>query len=83
MSGPNPTIPDSRGSTDQVEWLLDRGKEAILGRDPVTGLWLHPLVIPGAKVICREPDVEPGATNDPADAIITYVTRVRFDLTPA
>lgn len=83
VSGPDPAIPDSRGTVEQVEWLADAARAGILGRDPTTGLWLHPLVIAGANVMCREPDAEPGATNDPGDAIISYVSRFRFDLTPA
>jgi hypothetical protein len=39
--------------------------------------------VPGAKVICRELDTEPGGTSDPSDAIMSYVQRFRFDLTAA
>lgn len=83
VSGPDPTKPDSRGVADQAEWMADRARKAFLGRDPATGLWLHPLTIPGAKVTARSLDVEAGGTNDPADAIMSYVQRFRFDLTPA
>lgn len=83
VSGPDPTKPDSRGVADQAEWMGDKARTAILGRDPVTGLWLHTLTIPGAKVIGRSLDTEPGGTNDPSDAIMSYVQRFRFDLTPA
>lgn len=83
VSGPDPAKPGSVGSVDQAEWLVDKVKRAILGRDTGTGQWVAPLTIPGVKVMCREPDVEPGGTNDPTDAIISYVIRFRFDLTPA
>ncbi|MGW1468552.1 hypothetical protein ACWCPT_29925 [Streptomyces sp. NPDC002308] len=83
VSGPDPSRPGSAGAVDQVEWLADKVKRAVLGRDTGTGRWAVPLAIPGVKVMCRDPDVEPGATNDPADAIISYVIRFRFDLTPA
>ncbi|KIF66289.1 hypothetical protein HY68_36930 [Streptomyces sp. AcH 505] len=81
VSGPDPTDPDSFGVSDQSEWMADKTRKAILGRDPTTGLWLNQLDIPGAKVVCRELDTEPGATNDPSDAIMSYVQRFRFDLT--
>ena len=83
VSGPDPTKPGSTGSVDQAEWLADKARRAVLGRDPATGAWTSPLTIPGVKVMCREVDVEPGAVNDPADAIISYVIRFRFDLSPA
>ncbi|MEU9947105.1 hypothetical protein [Streptomyces sp. NPDC047939] len=81
VSGPDPNVPDSHGVADQAELMADLARKAILGRDQVTGLWLNELVIPGAKVVGRSPDVEPGGTNDPADAIMSYVQRFRFDLT--
>jgi hypothetical protein len=82
VSGPDPTVQDSRGVADQAEWMADKARTAILGRDPATGLWLRTLTIPGVKVIARSLDTEAGATNDPADAIMSYVQRFRFDLTP-
>ncbi|MDK0525006.1 hypothetical protein [Streptomyces sp. ML-6] len=83
VSGPAPTRPGSAGTLDQAELLADKARTTFLGRDPATGLWLHPLVIPGAKVMSRTLEVEPGATTDPTDGIISYVQRFRFDLTPA
>ncbi|MFJ9988563.1 hypothetical protein ACIQUD_31900 [Streptomyces globisporus] len=84
VSGPDPTRPDSYGVADQAEWMADKGREVAYGRDPATGLWLHQLVIPGARVIGRGPDSsEPGGSSDPADAIMSYVQRFRFDLTSA
>jgi hypothetical protein len=46
-------------------------------------LWVVALTVAGAKVMCRELETEPGGTSDPTDAIISYVQRFRFDLTPA
>lgn len=83
VSGPDPSKPGTVGDPDQVEWMADKAREAFLGRDPATGLWLHPLVIPGVSVIGRALDIEAGATNDPTDGIISYVQRFRLDLTPA
>lgn len=83
VSGPDPSKQDSRGIADQAEWMADKVRTAILGRDPVTGLWIRSLTIPGVKVIGRSLDTEPGGSSDPADAIMSYVQRFRFDLTPA
>lgn len=83
VSGPDPDVVDSAGTVDQAEWLADKAREAVLGRDPNTGLWLHPLTVTGVSVMGRALDTEPGGTNDPADAIISYVQRFRLDLTPA
>ncbi|MEU5660076.1 hypothetical protein ABZ802_31335 [Streptomyces sp. NPDC047737] len=83
VSGPDPTKPDSRGVADQAEWMADKARTAFLGRDPVTGLWLRTLTVPGVKVTGRSLDVEAGGTNDPADAIMSYVQRFRVALTPA
>lgn len=83
VSGPDPAKLESRGVADQAEWMADKARSAILGRDPATGLWLHALTIPGVRVIGRALDIEPGGTNDPSDAIMSYVQRFRFDLTPA
>jgi hypothetical protein len=81
VSGPDPNTPDSYGVADQAELMADLARKAVLGRDPATGLWLHALTIPDAKVIGRSPDAEPGGTSDPSDAIMSYVQRFRFDLT--
>ncbi|MEV2259214.1 hypothetical protein AB0J13_11205 [Streptomyces anulatus] len=83
ISGPDPSRPNSHGVADQAELMADEARTAILGRDPATGLWLYPLIVPGAKVIGRTLDTEPGGSSDPADAIMSYVQRFRFDLTPA
>ncbi|MGW1409481.1 hypothetical protein [Streptomyces sp. NPDC002403] len=83
VSGPDPARPASMGTLDQAELLADKARAAILGRDPVSGEWLHPLTIPGVKVMGRSLDTEPGGTNDPTDGIISYVQRFRLALTPA
>jgi hypothetical protein len=83
VSGPDPAKPNSSGTLDQAEWLADKARAAILGRDAASGEWTAPLAVPGAKVMCRELDTEPGGTSDPTDGIISYVLRFRFDLTPA
>ncbi|MET7792047.1 MULTISPECIES: hypothetical protein [Streptomyces] len=83
VSGPDPKDPDSFGVADQAEYMADKAREAFLGRNPATGLWLYTLTIPGARNIARSLDIEAGATNDPGDAIMSYVQRFRFDLTSA
>ena len=83
VSAPTPDTPGSYGVADQAEWMGDQARSAILSRDPNSGLWLHTLTIPGAKVIGRSLETEPGATSDQSDAIMSYVQRFRFDLTPA
>ena len=83
VSAPDPTDPDSYGTQDQLEWLEDKAREVILGRDPATGLWLHQLTVPGARVMGRRPDVEAGGTPDPADGIMSSAIRFAFDLTSA
>ncbi|WP_228981275.1 hypothetical protein [Streptomyces sp. DH12] len=83
VSGPKPGVSGSSGSIDQVEWMADKARDAVLARDPGTGLWLRPLTVPGVKNTGRSLDIEPGESSAPDDAIITYVQRFRFDLTPA
>ncbi|MGY0065239.1 hypothetical protein ACWY4P_53965 (plasmid) [Streptomyces sp. LZ34] len=83
VSGPTPGQSGSYGTLEQVEGMADKARTAFLGRDPTTGLWLHDLDIPGVSCICRELETEPGATNDPADGIISYVQRYRLGLTTA
>ncbi|GAA2770240.1 hypothetical protein XF35_39890 [Streptomyces platensis subsp. clarensis] len=83
VSAPDPAKPGSAGSAEQAEWLADKARTAFLARNPATGHWLHDLPVPGAVVMTRELDTEPGGTNDPADAIMSYVQRFRFTLTPA
>ncbi|MEU8469594.1 hypothetical protein AB0F30_17000 [Streptomyces sp. NPDC029006] len=83
VTGPDPTVQSSTGALDQAELWADKAREAILRRDPTTGLWVSALTVAGARVMCRELETEPGGTSDPSDGIISYVQRFRFDLTPA
>jgi hypothetical protein len=83
VSGPAAGSPGSTGTLEQAEGLADKARTAILGRDPATGQWLHPLTVTGTTCMCRELEIEPGATSDPADGIISYVLRFRLDLTAA
>lgn len=83
ISGPLASQPGSTGTLEQAEGLADKARTAILGRNAVTGRWLHALTVTGASCTCRELETEPGATSDPADGIISYVQRFRFGLTAA
>lgn len=83
VSAPDPQDPDSYGTQDQLEWMEDKAREAILGRDPATGEWLHALSVPGVKVMARMADIEAGGTPDPTDGIMSSASRFRFDLTSA
>lgn len=83
VSGPDPNDPDSYGTQDQLEWLEDKAREVILGRNPGTGVWLHPLTVPGIRVMARLPDIEPGGTPDPSDGIMSSASRFAFKLNSA
>jgi hypothetical protein len=87
VSGPDPEVPQSTAWLSQLEWMADKARSTFLGRDPATGLWLHPLLIPGISCMGRRLDVEwggqPGGTSEQESGIMTYVQRFRFDLTPA
>jgi hypothetical protein len=82
VSGPDPDVPNSTGDQSQAEWLADKARTGLLGRNPATGAWLHPLTVPGYQCMGRGLDTEPGAVATPGDGIISYVQRFRFDLTP-
>lgn len=83
VTGPAPSIPGSHASAEQAEWMADTARAAFLARNPDTGLWLHPITVPGAYVYARSLDAEPGGSTDASDAIINNVQRFRLDLTPA
>lgn len=83
VTGPAPSTPGSYAVAEQTEWMADKARAAFLARDPNTGQWLHPLVVPGVKNYGRGLDTEPGGSTDSSDAIINNVQRFRFDLTPA
>jgi hypothetical protein len=81
VSAPDPAKPGSFGSQAQLEWLEDKARDVILGRDPATGRWLHDISVPGMRVIARRADIEVGGTPDPADGIMSSASRFAFDLT--
>jgi hypothetical protein len=83
VSGPDPDDPDSYGTQDQLQWMDDKARRSVLGRDPGTQGWLHEMTVPGAKVIGRRPAGEAGETPDATDAIMSSVQRFTFDLTSA
>ncbi len=87
VSGPDPRIAQSTADLDQLEWMADKTRTVFLGRDPGTGLWLNPMTISGLSCMRRSLDIEwggqPGGTSEQEAAIMTYVQRFRFDLTPA
>ncbi|MFF4409799.1 hypothetical protein [Streptomyces sp. NPDC001404] len=63
----------------QAEWLADRVRFAVLGRDPATGAWQHPLPVPGWTCYDRALDLDAGTEADPGADIVSYV--IRFQLT--
>jgi len=63
--------------------MADKAREVVLGRNPATGAWLHSLAASGLSVMHRSLETEAGATNDPGDAIISYVQRYAFQVTAA
>ena len=81
VSGPDPAKVDSRGTVEQVEWLADKTRIGVYARPASDRGYVNPLNIPGVTCTLREPDAEPGATDAPEDAIITYVQRIKFHLT--
>jgi hypothetical protein len=83
VSAPDPAEPGSFGVQSQLEWLEDKAREVILGRNPVNRAWLYDITAPGIKVMARRPDAEPGGTSDPADGIMSSAIRFAFDLTSA
>lgn len=83
VSAPDKSRPGTVGTLEQAEGLADKARAAFLARNPSTGQWTNPLAVAGVRCMCRELEVEVGAMNDPADGIISYVQRFRFDLTPA
>lgn len=83
VSGRDLSDPDSYGTQDQMEWLADTAREVFLGRDPVTRQWLHPLTVPGGRILARRPDIEAGGTPDAPDGIMSSASRFAFDLQSA
>lgn len=87
VSGPDADTAQSTATQEQLEWMADKARTVILGRDTGTGLWLNPMVIGGISCMARSLEVEwggqPGGTSEQEAAIMTYVQRFRFALTPA
>lgn len=83
VSGPDPNIPDSFGTQDQLEWLDDKARRTVLERHPATGLWLHDLTAPGVKIMGRGAAGEAGETPDATDAIMSSAQRFTFTVTTA
>ena len=81
VSGPDPTDPDSYGTQDQLEWMDDKARRAVLGRDPATRAWLHDMEIAGARVTGRRAAGEAGETPDAADAIMSSAQRFTLTVT--
>lgn len=87
VSGPDPNVPQSTADLDQLEWMADKARSVFLGRNPTTGQWQYPFTVPGVSCMTRSLEVEwggqPGGTSEQEAAIMTYVQRFRFNLTPA
>lgn len=81
VSGPDPADPDSYGTQDQLQWLDDHARRAILERNPVTRRWLHDMPVPGARVIGRAHAGEAGETPDATDAIMSSAQRFTISVT--
>lgn len=81
VSGPEPDDPDSYGTQDQTQWMDDKARRAVLGRDPSTRQWINPLSIPGGRVIARREAGGAGETPDATDAIMSSAPRFTFTVT--
>jgi hypothetical protein len=81
VSGPDPNEPDSYGTQSQIQWMDDKARRAILGRDPNTRRWLYDLAVPGCRVTARRSAGEAGETPDATDAIMSSAPRFTFCVT--
>jgi len=81
VSGPDPDDPDSYGTQDQLQWLDDKARRAVLERDPATGGWINDLTVTGIKVMSRAHAGEAGETPDATDAIMSSAQRFTFTVT--
>lgn len=66
----------------QAEWLADRVRTGVLGRD-ARGAWLHALTVPGWACYARELGLDAGPEDDPGAVIVSYVIRFQLHWTPA
>lgn len=64
-------------SHEQAEWLADRVRTGVLGRDE-RGVWLHALTVPGWSCYARDLDLDAGPEDDAAATILFYVIRFRL-----
>jgi hypothetical protein len=87
VSGPDLDVGQSTATQEQTEWMADKARSTFLARDPGTGLWLRTFTVPGVSCMTRSLEVEwggqPGGTSEQEAAMMTYVQRFRFGLTPA
>jgi hypothetical protein len=69
------------GRADQVEWMADRGRRAVLERT-ASGARRYPLAVPGVDVWARELDADDGIdTATSAEGVVTSSQRYRFSAT--
>lgn len=69
------------GRTDQVEWMADKGRRAVLERT-TSGAWRYPLEIPGVDVWRRGLEADDGSdTTASAEGIVTSSQRYRLSAT--
>lgn len=66
----------------QAEWLADRVRAAVLGRNE-HGAWRHALTVPGWTCYARELALDAGPEDDSAAVIVSYVIRFQLSWTPA
>ncbi|MCZ0983969.1 hypothetical protein O1L60_45225 [Streptomyces diastatochromogenes] len=66
----------------QAEWLADRVRAGVLGRDD-RGAWQHALTVPGWTCYARELALDAGPEDDPSAVIVLYVIRFQLYWTPA
>ncbi|WP_435245110.1 hypothetical protein [Streptomyces tendae] len=66
----------------QAEWLADRVRAGVLGRDD-HGAWRHALTVPGWSCYARELALDAGPEDDPGAVIVFYVIRFQLYWTPA
>ncbi|TQE33066.1 hypothetical protein [Streptomyces ipomoeae] len=65
---------------DQAEWLADKVRTGVLGRDPA-GAWLNALNLPGWTCYARSLDLDAGTDTDAAAGVVSYTLRFRLDWT--
>lgn len=66
---------------DQLEWMQDRAKRIIVGRNP-DGSWLFPLEVAGMKVMERALGEDIGADPSAGEGLLSAVLRFGIKVTP-